>query len=191
MVTDEATLSKEELERIKLALEITELRRPWWQKSTYAVNALIGLCSVCVLFITGSFQANSLKIQNERFMLDQQRSPLHQEIDRLTKERDEFALEAKRKQPVPLLAGAKLVFPTASGRNDLSLSKAALFTLQKNTGLHPNLKKRNAVAVKSAGDLPSLAAAQQSSKLSTLPQVTGSLKLEFLRESARLMRQKN
>jgi hypothetical protein len=75
-VHEEATLTKEELERIKLALEIAELRRPWWQKSAYAINALIGLCSVSILFITGSFQANFLRIENEKFILAQQRKEL-------------------------------------------------------------------------------------------------------------------
>jgi len=106
-ILDESSLTKNELERIKLRLEIAKLRRAWWQESPYAVNGLIALCSVVILFITGQFQANSLKNQIERVNLEQQRkefdqqardfdskrNSLYQDIERLTNERNRFQRE--------------------------------------------------------------------------------------------------
>jgi chromosome segregation ATPase len=107
-ILDESTLTKDELEKIELRLKIAKLRRPWWQESSYAVNGLIALCSIVVLFVTGQFQANSLKNQAERVSLDQQRkefeqqardfdskrNSLYQDIERLTNERNESQRQA-------------------------------------------------------------------------------------------------
>ena len=65
----DVTSSKEMLEREKLALEIEQLKQPWWRKPTYILAALptfLAVVSLIYGFANGYFQAAAIKLENQK-----------------------------------------------------------------------------------------------------------------------------
>lgn len=94
--TKDSDLTKEELEKEKLLLEIAELRRPWWRKPAH-LYTLLAIGSLGVAFVTGQFQANSTRLDTEKAILaykkeefELKRDSLHKELEQAVSERENY-----------------------------------------------------------------------------------------------------
>ena len=86
-------LSQDELEKQKVALEIEQLREPWWKRPGYLAIALPGLLALATLIVgvsTGYFknqydliQVKNEKTQLEERVLEQDKQKLSQNINTL------------------------------------------------------------------------------------------------------------
>lgn len=90
-------LTRDELEKQKLRLEIKVLDRPWWKNPAHSLYTLLTICSLSIVFLTGSYQANSSRLDTEKAILAQdnkdlelKRDPLHKDLDQATRDRDYY-----------------------------------------------------------------------------------------------------
>src|SRR5687767_2687642 len=88
----------EDLEKEKLQLEIAELSRAWWKKPAYigaALPTILALMTIVYGFVTGYFQSEFRRLQNDKAVLEREKATLVQENARLKTEisaiRDEKA----------------------------------------------------------------------------------------------------
>ena len=84
----DVTSTKEILEREKLALEIEQLKQPWWKKPTYilaALPTLLAVVSVIYGFANGYFQAAAIKLENQKRDVEVQIRVLQEERQSLEK----------------------------------------------------------------------------------------------------------
>jgi septal ring factor EnvC (AmiA/AmiB activator) len=99
---DDSTIEpnwKQELERKKLALEIRELSRPWFQKPAYLAGllpALIGIATVLVAWNSGYFNLQLERQRIDAANLQFQTTRLSAEIKDLQAERER--LQAQREE---------------------------------------------------------------------------------------------
>ncbi len=104
--TPKPQLTKEELERKKIELEIKDLERPFWKRPVYVLAALPTLLAVVTLSVglfNGYFSASLTKLENQKHDLEVEvkqfqarRTELHTENEELRKEKG--TLEARIKQ---------------------------------------------------------------------------------------------
>ena len=90
-------LTKEELEKEKIGLEIVSLRHPWRKKPDHVLYVILTICSLGIGFVSGKFQADSTNIKTERQLLAQEnkdieskRDVLHKDLDQTVRERESF-----------------------------------------------------------------------------------------------------
>ena len=75
--------TKEELERIKLELEIRKLKDPWWKNPAYILAALPTMLAVLSLiygFANGYFQATATKLENQKHDLQLEKDKLEADL---------------------------------------------------------------------------------------------------------------
>lgn len=95
-------MERETLERAlqlkKLALEITDLERPWWKRPAYILAALPTMLAFGTLLVgafTGYFQAAYTKLENQRHDLEAQIKEFEAKRDGLVKELEAKTMEGK------------------------------------------------------------------------------------------------
>ena len=91
--------TKEELERKKLLLEIEELKKKWWKKPTYigaAFPTLLAIITLVYGFANGYFQASFVKLENQKYALQNEirafegeKADLKRQVNELTEEREQ------------------------------------------------------------------------------------------------------
>lgn len=70
------TPSKDELERQKLALEIRELQRRWWQRPAYLLPIVLGSLTVLAGILSGFFNLERWQLQRDINALRAEKSAL-------------------------------------------------------------------------------------------------------------------
>jgi peptidoglycan hydrolase CwlO-like protein len=83
-VHTDVVVSKEELERLKLELEIRKLKDPWWKNPAYILAALPTMLAVLTLiygFTNGYFQAMAVKLENQKHDLQVEKDKLQAEVE--------------------------------------------------------------------------------------------------------------
>ncbi len=87
-------VSKEELERLKLELEIQKLKDPWWKNPAYILAALPTLLAILTLaygFANGYFQATATKLENQKHDLQIEKDKLEADVKEFTAKRDDLS----------------------------------------------------------------------------------------------------
>lgn len=89
-------LTREELERKKIELEIKDLERPFWKRPVYVLAALPTMLAVVTLsvgLLNGYFSASLTKLENQKQSLEVQKHDLETEIKAFEARRSELHLE--------------------------------------------------------------------------------------------------
>lgn len=92
---------KKALELKKLALEIAEMERPWWERPNYILAALPTLLAVIALsvgFINGYFSAQLTKLDNQKYDLQRQIREFESTRDALIAQNDQLQQGVQKKQ---------------------------------------------------------------------------------------------
>src|SRR5437867_11630713 len=113
-------LSQDELEKQKVALEIEQLREPWWRRPGYLAIALPGLLAFATLIVgvsTGFFknQYDLIQIKNEKAGLEQRL--LEQDKQKLNQDKDTL------KANIGELEDRKRVLSQESAANELKFQR--------------------------------------------------------------------
>jgi hypothetical protein len=90
----DVAVSKEELERLKLEIEIKKLKDPWWKNPAYILAALPTLLAVLTVaygFANGYFQATATKLENQKHDLQIEKDKLEADIKEFTEKRDNLS----------------------------------------------------------------------------------------------------
>jgi uncharacterized protein HemX len=93
--------TKEELERAKILLEIEELKKEWWKKPTYIAAlfpTVLALATLIYGFTNGYFQASFIKLENQKYDLQNEIKAFEAEKTALRKqvEENETAVKATK-----------------------------------------------------------------------------------------------
>lgn len=98
-------LTREDLEKEKLRLEIEDLRRPWWRKPNHSLYTVVAFLTLGIGFLTQSYQANSARLETERAIFVQQkndfelsRDPLHKKLDQTEREKEDYKAQLAEAQ---------------------------------------------------------------------------------------------
>ena len=92
-VTISLNSTKEELERAKLLVEVEELKRDWWKKPAYIgafFPTVLAFTTLLYGFANGYFQASFVKLENENFKLEKQKTGLLNQISEFEQKKTEI-----------------------------------------------------------------------------------------------------
>jgi predicted metal-dependent hydrolase len=100
-MTESEELTKEELERRKLLLEIAELKKEWWKKPTYIAAlfpTLLALITLAYGFANGYFQASFTKLENQKYDLQKEIKVFQEQKEQSSKELEKINNEIIKQQ---------------------------------------------------------------------------------------------